>query len=61
MQPLCIQEMRWAMVIDVDCPHRSLEAYKNDEEYVSDNAQMTRKVQTLSRGLAEVTQREEEV
>ncbi|KAK3371451.1 hypothetical protein B0T24DRAFT_320290 [Lasiosphaeria ovina] len=54
-RPLSTDELRWAMVIEADCPHRSLQACQSEEEYVSDNVRMKRQVQTLSRGLAEVT------
>ncbi|KAK3896424.1 hypothetical protein C8A05DRAFT_40045, partial [Staphylotrichum tortipilum] len=49
-----LDELRWAMVIDADCPHRSLQSCQSTED-ILDSAQMKRQVQTLSRGLAEVT------
>ncbi|KAK3944600.1 ankyrin repeat domain-containing protein 17 [Diplogelasinospora grovesii] len=55
MQPLSVDELRWAMVIDADCPYKSLRECQSAEDYVSDDSQMTRRVQTLSCGLAEVT------
>lgn len=54
-RPLSLDELRWAMVIDVDCIHQSLQACQSAEDYVPDNARMKMQVQTLSRGLAEVT------
>ncbi|KAK4039275.1 ankyrin repeat domain-containing protein 17 [Parachaetomium inaequale] len=54
-RPLPMDELRWAMVIDADCPHRSLQACESAEDYVPDSVRMKRQVQTLSRGLAEVT------
>ncbi|KXX79794.1 Vegetative incompatibility protein HET-E-1 [Madurella mycetomatis] len=54
-RPLSIDELRWAMVIEVDCPHRSLQAYQSAEDYIPDSVRMKRQVQTLSRGLAEAT------
>ena len=55
-RPLTLDELRWAMVIETDtCPYRSLKACQDAEEYVPDNDSMERQVQTLSRGLAEVT------
>ena len=53
-QPLTLDDLRWAMVIEGDCPHRSLKACRGDEDYVSNKVRMKRQVQTLSRGLAEV-------
>ncbi|KAI1734173.1 ankyrin repeat-containing domain protein [Xylaria scruposa] len=53
--PLSIDELRWAMVVEVNCPHRSLREYRSAEDYVSDNARMKRRVETLSCGLAEIT------
>ncbi len=54
-RPLSLDELRWAMAIDVDCLHQSLQACHSAEDYVPDSARMKRQVQTLSRGLAEVT------
>ena len=54
-RPLTIDELRWAMVIDVDSPHRSLEKCQSVGNYVPDGVQMERQVQTLSCGLAEVS------
>ncbi|KAJ4175643.1 hypothetical protein NW767_015719 [Fusarium falciforme] len=54
-RPLSLDELRWAMLVDADCPHRSLRACQSEEDYISDNGRMKRRVQTLSCGLAEVT------
>jgi ankyrin repeat protein len=56
-RPLLIDQLRWAMVIEADHPykHQSLHGYRSSEEYVPDDDMMKRRVQTLSRGLAEVT------
>jgi hypothetical protein len=56
-QPLSIDDLRWAMVIEADHPykHQSLQEYQSSEEYVSDPVKIKRRVQILSRGLAEVT------
>ncbi|KAK4141525.1 vegetative incompatibility protein HET-E-1 [Dichotomopilus funicola] len=54
-RPLSIDELRWAMVVEADCPHRSLEACRSAEDYIPDINRMKRQVQTLSRGLAEVS------
>ncbi|RKK67488.1 hypothetical protein BFJ69_g14456 [Fusarium oxysporum] len=52
-RPLSLDELRWAMLVDADCPHRSL--YECQRDYPSGHDGMKRRVQTLSRGLAEVT------
>ncbi len=54
-RPLSLDELLWAMVIDADCPHRSLEECRDTKDYMSDNVVMKRRVQTLSHGLIEVT------
>jgi len=54
-QPLSTDELRWAMVIEADCPHRTLQACQSAKHYVPDSVRMKRQVQTLSRGLAEVS------
>ena len=54
-RPLSIDELRWAMVIEADCPYRTLQACRSAKHYVSDSVRMKRQVQTLSRGLAEVS------
>ncbi|KAH7218869.1 hypothetical protein DER44DRAFT_804898 [Fusarium oxysporum] len=55
VRPLSLDELRWAMIVDGDCPHRSLYACQTVEDYPSDHDGMKRRVQTLSCGLAEVT------
>ncbi|RYC80572.1 hypothetical protein BFJ63_vAg16546 [Fusarium oxysporum f. sp. narcissi] len=55
VQPLSLDELRWAMIIDADCPYKSLQECKNAKDYISDSGRMKRRVQTLSRGLIEVT------
>ena len=54
-RPLSLDELRWAMVVEADSPHRSLRECESREDYVSDNNRMKRRVHTLSCGLAEVT------
>ncbi|KAH7218866.1 hypothetical protein DER44DRAFT_804895 [Fusarium oxysporum] len=54
-RPLSLDELRWAMLIDTDCPHRSLYECQKAGDSLSDDGVMKRRVQTLSRGLAEVT------
>ena len=53
-RPLSLDELRWAMLVNVDCPYRSFESQAAGD-YPSDDDGMKRRVQTLSRGLAEVT------
>ncbi|KAH7215363.1 hypothetical protein DER44DRAFT_158228 [Fusarium oxysporum] len=55
VRPLSLDELRWAMIIDADCPYKSLQECKNTEDYISDSDRMKRRVQTLSCGLVEVT------
>ncbi|KAI8710370.1 hypothetical protein NCS52_01582000 [Fusarium sp. LHS14.1] len=54
-RPLSLDELRWALLVDADCPHRSLYECQNAGDYAPDDDRMKRRVQTLSRGLAEVT------
>ncbi|RYP63713.1 hypothetical protein DL771_009138 [Monosporascus sp. 5C6A] len=54
-RPLTLDELIWAMVVEVDCQHQSLKACQSLRNYISDKNKMKRKVQTLSCGLAEVT------
>jgi hypothetical protein len=39
-RPLSLDELRWAMVVDTNCPDRSLEEYRNTPDYISDNDMM---------------------
>ncbi|EXA30996.1 hypothetical protein FOVG_17681 [Fusarium oxysporum f. sp. pisi HDV247] len=55
VRPLSLDELRWAMIVDADCPYKSLQECKNAKDYISDSGRMKRRVQTLSRGLVEVT------
>ncbi|KAJ4175987.1 hypothetical protein NW767_015599 [Fusarium falciforme] len=54
-RPLSLDELRWAMLIEANCPHRSLHECRNAGDYESNDDKMKRRVQTLSCGLAEVT------
>ncbi|KAF9767409.1 hypothetical protein IL306_000040, partial [Fusarium sp. DS 682] len=54
-RPLSLDELRWALVIEIDCSHQSLYECQSAGDYTSDDERMQRRVQTLSRGLAEVT------
>ena len=53
-RPLSLDELRWALLIDGDCPQKSLRAYLESPSYISGSSRMKRQIQTLSRGLAEV-------
>ncbi|KAH8652944.1 hypothetical protein BGZ61DRAFT_575021 [Ilyonectria robusta] len=55
VRPLSLDELQWAMIVDADCQHKSLLECKSMKDYISDSDRMKRRVQTLSRGLAEVT------
>ncbi|KAH7133065.1 hypothetical protein B0J13DRAFT_610204 [Dactylonectria estremocensis] len=50
---LSLDELRWAMVLDPNCPHGSLEDYKSVAYYAKDDSEMEETVKILSRGLAE--------
>jgi hypothetical protein len=54
-RPLSLDELRWAMVVEADRPYRLLQECQSRKDYISDNGRMKRRVQTLSCGLAEVT------
>ncbi|RKK67486.1 hypothetical protein BFJ69_g14454 [Fusarium oxysporum] len=55
VQPLSLDELRWAMIVDADRPYKSLQECKNTKDYILDSGRMKRRVQALSRGLVEVT------
>ncbi|RSL50986.1 hypothetical protein CEP54_011650 [Fusarium duplospermum] len=55
-KPLSIDQPRWTMVIDPDCPHKSLQQCQQSAEYTRDNEIMERRIKTLSCGLAETVQ-----
>jgi hypothetical protein len=52
---LSLDELRWAMVVNADGLHVSLPSCQSADNYISDAGIMRRQVQTLSRGLAQVT------
>lgn len=54
--PLSLDELRWAMIVDTDCPHKSLRQCQNAEDYVYDNNMMARRRKTLGCGLSETVQ-----
>jgi ankyrin repeat protein len=55
MRPLSLDELRWAMLVDADYPHQSLYECQSAGHYPSDNDVLKRRIQTLSRGLTEIT------
>lgn len=57
IRPLSLEELRWAMLVEADCPHLSLYECWSAGDYTPDDDEMKRRVQMLSRGLAEVTSR----
>ena len=52
-RPLSLDELRWAMVVDANCPHKSLQQCQNAEDYACDSDMMERRLKTLSCGLVE--------
>ncbi|KAI1869896.1 uncharacterized protein JN550_005486 [Neoarthrinium moseri] len=54
-RPLPPVEMRWAVLIDPECPYTTLEAYQSAEGYDNtDTERMCRQITSLSCGLVEV-------
>ncbi len=51
-RPLSLDELRWAMVVDINSPQK-LQECENDVAYTHDNDAMERKLKRLSCGLAE--------
>jgi len=54
LRPLSLDELRWAMVVRADCPHRSLQQCRDAEDLAPDVDSMEKRLKTLSCGLAEV-------
>ncbi|KAL6408658.1 nb-arc and ankyrin domain containing protein [Ilyonectria robusta] len=54
-RPLSLDELRWAMAIDVDniCASQMRSNFEESEDFVSDNATMERRIKSLTCGLAE--------
>ena len=53
-RPLPLEELRIAMVVDVDTSYTSIQQCKNTPEYAETNEDMEKRICDLSRGLAEV-------
>ncbi|KAK0627855.1 hypothetical protein B0T14DRAFT_409740, partial [Immersiella caudata] len=49
-RPLSLEELRWAMIVDAECPYKSIRQCQDAEDYDCD---MENRLKTLSRGLAE--------
>ena len=54
VRPLTLDELHFAMVIDPDCPYKSLQTCQSSDEFIEDDEAMERSINTLSRGLAEI-------
>ncbi|KAK1770374.1 vegetative incompatibility protein HET-E-1 [Phialemonium atrogriseum] len=50
LRPLSLDELRWAMVVDANCPYRTLKECRNAEDFACD---CDIRIRTLSCGLAE--------
>jgi ankyrin repeat protein len=53
MRPLTLDELRYALVLDANCPYKSLRECQGAEEYIDGNDAIERRVTDLSCGLAE--------
>ncbi|RYP79807.1 hypothetical protein DL769_002752 [Monosporascus sp. CRB-8-3] len=54
IQPLSLDELRWVMVVDTNCPYKSLQQCRDAEDYACDCDEMKRRVIALTCGLAEI-------
>ena len=54
-RPLTTNELQWAMVVDSDCTHKSLDEYQNSDEFIAED-KIERRINALSCGLAEIVQ-----
>lgn len=52
-RPLNLDELRWAMLVDAQCPHQSLDQCRADKKYTSDNEMMKRRLRRIGCGLVE--------
>src|SRR5271155_4172669 len=57
-RPLLLEELRFAMAIDADTPCSSLRECQESEAYANSNNEMEKRVKSLSGGLAEVREQE---
>ena len=56
LRPLTLDELRWAMIVDLSCQQRSLQDYESMEEYIGDSVRMEGRIKALSHGLAEISE-----
>lgn len=56
LRPLSLQELRWAMIMDHDCSHISLQQCEAAADFPSDTLILRGKLQVLSNGLVEAVQ-----
>ena len=54
-RPMSLDELNWALAIKPECPLQSLREYESECDGAQGAEMMIRRVKTLSRGLAEVT------
>ncbi|KAH7016248.1 ankyrin repeat-containing protein, partial [Microdochium trichocladiopsis] len=54
-RPLTTGELQWAMAVDPDCTHKSLDECQTSGKFIA-NDKINRRINTLSCGLAEVVQ-----
>ncbi|PMB67555.1 Ankyrin repeat domain-containing protein 50 [Beauveria bassiana] len=52
-RPLTTDELQWAMVVGPDDTHKSLNKYRNSDEFIADD-KIDIRISALSRGLAEI-------
>jgi hypothetical protein len=55
IRPLSLTELRWAMLVEADCAHNSLQECQNAGSYESKDTWMDWKVKQLTWGLTEIT------
>jgi hypothetical protein len=60
-RPLLLEELRSAMAIDADTPYSSLRECQESEAYADTNNEMEKRVKSLSGGLAEVREQEDQM
>ncbi|KAM6527505.1 hypothetical protein FSOLCH5_003571 [Fusarium solani] len=55
MRPLTTDELRWAMAVDSECTHKSLDESQRSDDFITDD-KIDRRITSLSCGLAEIVQ-----
>ncbi|KAJ3539969.1 hypothetical protein NM208_g5267 [Fusarium decemcellulare] len=56
MRPLSLDELRWAMIVEHDCSHRSLHDCQAKKDFSGEREVLTRRLRALSCGLVELVQ-----